>query len=112
MSLQVKEEATRRVLGLRLSALLARALYMQSSESKLARALRIIEADRNFSGEHPLVAAKIWAATGHTEKAESALKSVSPSSPVPESEFSLVSAMVAKARGDTEAAASLVEKVH
>ena len=107
----MKEESTRRVLGLRLSALLARALYMQSSEAKLARALRLIEADRSFAGEHPLVAAKIWATTGHTEKAESALESLSASSSVPESEFSLVSAMVAKAKGDAEAAASLVEKV-
>ena len=55
----MKEEATRRLLGLRLSALLARALYMQSSEVKLDKALQLIEADCDFAREHPLTAAKV-----------------------------------------------------
>ena len=77
---------------------------------KLARALELVEADASFAEGHPLVSAKIWAATGRREKAEAALKSMS-SSTVSESEFLLVSAMVARAKGDAEEAVSLVEKV-
>ena len=80
----MKEETTRQLLRQRLSALLARALYMQSSEVKLAKALELVEADETFAGEHPLIAAKIWATTGRKEKAERALKAMS-SATVPES---------------------------
>jgi superkiller protein 3 len=110
LEVKVKEEYTRRAMAIRLKALLVKTLYLQSSEAKMTKALRTMEAKPKLEGdEHTLLLAKIWAATGKTEEAERAMTSLK-SELVSETEFRLVSAMLAKSRGDLQSAISLADK--